>query len=110
MSEEQFRQQIRAIALMYGWSMQYHTYMSKRSDAGWPDEVLCNPARRRIIFVELKSDKGRLSPAQREWLNALHTCGMETALWRPSNIPVAVQVLGPKQRKTSWLDQLDTKQ
>lgn len=102
MNEEQFRWQIRDIAKLYGWNMQYHTYNSMRSQAGWPDEVLCHPIHRRVIFVELKSEKGNLSDAQRSWLIVLNACGLETAVWRPKDIPTAIRVLGPVQERTRW--------
>jgi hypothetical protein len=48
---------------------------------GFPDLVL---VRDRLIFVELKSAKGRLSPAQQCWLADLeHDAGQEVHIWRP---------------------------
>lgn len=82
---------------MYGWSMQYHTHNSQRSDPGWPDEVLCHPGKGRALFVELKTEKGRLTQPQKNWLEHLARCGLETAVWRPSDINHIVQVLGPQQ-------------
>lgn len=104
MTEEQFRQQIRGLARMCGWSMQYHTHDSRRSDPGWPDEVFHHPKHRRTIFAELKSDKGRLSAAQHKWLEALSASGLETALWKPANLSDITKVLGPAQRISSYLD------
>lgn len=39
--------------------------------AGFPDLVLCHPGRQRLIFAELKSQKGTASPAQKDTLAAL---------------------------------------
>lgn len=97
--EEAFRQQLRQIARMYGWSMQYHTYDSRRSDAGWPDEVFVHPEYGRMIFVEVKSEKGRVSGKQEVWLKALASCGAEAVVWRPSDIAEIMDVLGPKQTR-----------
>lgn len=47
---------------------------------GWPDLVL---VRERIIFAELKSDSGTLSPEQREWMIALRAASAEFYVWRP---------------------------
>jgi len=50
--------------------------------AGWPDLVM---ARDRLIAVELKSDRGRLSVAQQEWIHALGQAGVETYVRRPAD-------------------------
>lgn len=60
----------------------YHTLRSKGSEPGFPDLVLVRPPR--LIFAELKSDRGRLSRAQREWRADLEACGVEAYTWRPS--------------------------
>lgn len=106
MKEEEFRWQVRDIASLYGWNMQYHTYNSLHSDPGWPDEVLCHPLRRRMVFVELKSDKGKISDAQRNWLIVLNSCGLETALWRPKDIDTVIRVLGPVQQPSKWCESI----
>lgn len=97
MKEEAFRQQVRQIARMYGWTMQYHTHNSRRSDPGWPDEVFAHPERKRIIFVEFKSEKGKIRPEQQAWINMLHAAGMEAAVWRPQDMDLVAEVLGPGQ-------------
>jgi hypothetical protein len=48
--------------------------------AGFPDLVL---VRERVLFVELKTDTGKLSPVQREWLRALVGDGVDARVWRP---------------------------
>ena len=55
-------------------------------DAGFPDLVLCSPGGRGYIVAELKSDTGRLSAAQRLWLDACHRNGVEAYVWRPADI------------------------
>jgi hypothetical protein len=52
---------LRDVARAFGWR-RYHTFLSKHSPAGFPDEVLVRPPR--LIFAELKSDHGRLKPEQ----------------------------------------------
>lgn len=98
MREEEFRRQVRGIARMYGWTMQYHTHNSQRSDAGWPDEVFAHPKRKRVIFVEFKSQKGKVRPEQAAWIDMLTSAGMEATIWRPNDMDIIVEVLGPKQR------------
>jgi len=52
-------------------------------DPGWPDLILCRPPR--LIIVELKSEKGKVSPEQEIWLAQLNQCsGVEVRVWRPS--------------------------
>jgi hypothetical protein len=83
LSEKQFSQQVTDAAKTFGWLV-YRTWNSQHSPAGFPD--LCMVRLSRIIFAELKSEKGKVSPAQQEWLNALsgHGYHIETYLWRPS--------------------------
>lgn len=51
---------------------------------GFPDLVLVRPPR--IIFAELKSEKGRKSLDQEIWLGYLSRCpGVEVAVWRPTH-------------------------
>ncbi|WP_431991965.1 VRR-NUC domain-containing protein [Streptomyces albogriseolus] len=100
-SEEQWRRQVRDIATRYGWRLQYHTADSRRSDPGWPDEVFGHLGQRRTLFVEFKTDTGRIRPAQREWLAHLADSGFEVALWRPRDLPTVLQVLGPARQRAT---------
>jgi hypothetical protein len=81
-SERDFQAQVLDLATLYGWR-HFHTLNARGSDAGWPDLVLCRPPE--LLVVELKSQTGRLRAAQREWLDALRACGVDTALWRPED-------------------------
>ncbi|MEU0443573.1 VRR-NUC domain-containing protein [Streptomyces sp. NPDC006186] len=100
-SEEQWRRQVRDIATRYGWRLQYHTADSRRSDPGWPDEVFGHLRQRRTLFVEFKTDTGRIRPAQREWLAHLADSGFEVAVWRPRDLPTVLQVLGPARQRAT---------
>lgn len=81
-TERGFQQQVVACAHLFGWRV-YHTYDSRRSGAGFPDLVLVR--RPRVIFAELKAERGRLTEDQRAWLTALYGCSVERYLWRPSD-------------------------
>ena len=48
--------------------------------AGFPDLVL---VRDRVLFVELKTDRGRVRPEQEWWGDALARAGAEYHVWRP---------------------------
>lgn len=50
---------------------------------GYPDITAVHP-RHGVIFAELKTDKGRLSPEQVEWVSALSRAGARIYVWRPS--------------------------
>lgn len=59
----------------------FHPWTSIHSAAGFPDLVLVGP--HRVAFVELKSDKGKVSAAQQGWLDALSRAGCDAWVWRP---------------------------
>ncbi|MER6010206.1 VRR-NUC domain-containing protein [Streptomyces bluensis] len=100
-SEEQWRRQVREIAARYGWRLQYHTADSRRSDPGWPDEVFGHLGQHRTLFIEFKTDTGRIRPAQRGWLAHLANSGFEVAVWRPRDLPTVLQVLGPARQRAA---------
>jgi hypothetical protein len=46
--------------------------------------VLCRPPD--VVFVELKTNKGRVSEHQKKWLEALGECpGVRAYCWRPAD-------------------------
>jgi hypothetical protein len=84
LSEKAFQQQVIDLAHLYGW-MAYHTYDSRRSVPGYPDLALVHKARGEYLLAELKSERGRLSLAQRQWIDALRQANIEIYIWRPSD-------------------------
>jgi hypothetical protein len=82
---------VRDIARLYGWR-RYHTWLAKHSPAGFPDEILLRPPR--LVVAELKSDVGRLTDAQAEWLEAWRQipCA-EVFLWTPADMDEIARVL-----------------
>lgn len=86
-TEKQFQSNVLAVAKPLGW-MAYHTFDSRRSAAGFPDLVLVHPGQRRILFWELKTEKGRVAPAQKLWISALSALGIvgiDARIMRPSD-------------------------
>lgn len=81
-TEKAFQRQIMDYAKLRGWKV-LHVLRMRGSEAGWPDLSLVRPPR--FLAVELKSEHGRPTPAQLEWLEALSGCGVETHLWKPSD-------------------------
>ena len=57
----------------------------------FPDLVMIRD--RRILFCELKSERGRVREEQQDWLQALNRAGAEWYVWRPRNWDEVVEVL-----------------
>ena len=94
-AEKDFMQQIIDLASLRGWH-HYHTHDSRGSAEGFPDLVLIRTRENdgRIIFAEIKAQKGVASPEQKIWLTLLAATGMvEVYLWRPSDWDRIVEVL-----------------
>ena len=49
---------------------------------GFVDLVL---VKHKVLWVELKSQKGKLSPEQKDWIDALRNAGQEVYLFRPDD-------------------------
>lgn len=114
-SEAAFQEQVLALARLYQWRC-YHTHDSRRSQPGFPDLVMVRPPR--LVFAELKTEKGRVGREQAAWLAALgdvaevvdmlneeHREGpfgsagrdalatVEVYLWRPSDLQRIAETL-----------------
>ena len=88
-SEKDFMAAVIKESERLGWKV-YHTHDSRKSQAGYPDLTL---ARDRLIVAELKTESGRVTAAQANWLTALAEAGVECYLWRPSSWTRIVEVL-----------------
>jgi len=91
-TEKEFESQVKELAVKYfGWWW-YHPYLSIRSVRGFPDITLVRPPR--LIFAELKTDKGKLSVHQAKWLWELRKVpGVEVYIWRPRQIEKIAEIL-----------------
>ena len=89
-TEKQWQSEVMALAKDLGWLV-YHTLRSNGSEPGFPDLVLVRGER--VLFIEVKTMKGKLSPAQSFWLAALSHTTVEVYLWRPSDIQEVAEVL-----------------
>lgn len=85
-SEREFQGIIQQVALLHGFELGYHTHDSRRSEPGFPDLVLVSSRHGRILFRELKTDKGRVSPDQRKWIDGLTAAGADAGVWRPEDL------------------------
>ena len=68
-TEKQLQANVIQCAKLYGWLV-FHAYDSRRSEPGFPDLVLAHPCGR-LLFAELKTERGKLSAAQEAWLETL---------------------------------------
>lgn len=91
-TEREWQVTVETMARWCGWRV-YHTYDSRRSNAGFPDLVLVHPDGR-LIFAELKTDTGKITKAQQGWLEALETAVKPSvAVWRPRDLETAKAAL-----------------
>tara|TARA_R110000751_G_scaffold185598_1_gene292055 strand:- start:335 stop:703 length:369 start_codon:yes stop_codon:yes gene_type:complete len=92
LTEKAFMDSIVQLARQTGWLV-YHTHDSRRSEPGFPDLVMTKV--KRLVIAEIKTEKGKTSPAQDQWLSTLRTArGVKVKLWRPSDWPEIERTLG----------------
>ena len=100
-SEKQFQANVVRLAKLHRW-LCYHTHDSRHSEPGFPDLVLCRDGV--LIFAELKRQTGRVSPAQREWMQHLSLVAgivgasgvhgaIQVYLWKPADWQTIERVL-----------------
>jgi hypothetical protein len=100
-SEADWQRKVIEAAGYYGWMVAH--FRAAQTQIGWrtpvaangkgfPDLVLAKPGRA-VLFRELKSEKGRLSPEQVVWGDVLEHAGADWAVWRPSDWPLVEAVL-----------------
>jgi len=90
LAEAGLLEHIRALARRHGW-LCYHTHDSRKSDAGFPDLVLCRPPSvhgpGRLLFLECKTSTGQVTEAQARWLALLgRVPGVEARVVRPQDL------------------------
>lgn len=93
MSEAVLQTRVIDLARTFGWLVN-HGRPARKLDGGWstpiqgdkgfPDLTLVRPPF--TMFVELKSEKGRLTTEQAAWLEGLRKCGHDARVWRPSDM------------------------
>ena len=91
-TEAEFQAAVIDLARLCGWKVA-HFHDSRRqvgqkmvgdADAkGWPDLVLAR--RYRLLFRELKTNKGKVTLEQDQWIMALEQGGVNVGVWRPED-------------------------
>ncbi len=89
LTEKEFQADVMRLAKAEGWKA-FHVFNSRRSESGFPD---CVFLRDRLIVAELKTEDGRPTAAQLNWLDAFRAAGVPAFLWRPSDMAAIVQTL-----------------
>ena len=109
MNETALKSIVVNIARRYGWLIHHDLpAMNRRGrwathvegDVGFPDLVLLSPHYGQLLFVELKSEKGRTTSSQDNWLDALGLAGVEHHVVRPSDLPFITDRLSNPERFT----------
>ena len=69
----------------------------RRAEADYlADYVLVRPPD--LLVVELKSQRARISEAQRAWLDDLEAAGVEVHVWRPPDVDAVLVRLARRWR------------
>lgn len=96
MTEADLQQLVVDAAEMHGWLV-FHDNDSRRNVAGFPDLVLVKPPR--VVFLELKSEVGRIRPEQQVWMDALsRTDTVASAIMRPKHLDTILDYLRNPER------------
>ena len=103
LTEEEFQRMVIEVAHAYKWVVAHFRKARtlrgwvtpvQADGKGWPDLVLVKQSR--IIFAELKSEKGKLTPEQQVWIDLLSNVGdkdVQVYIWRPSQWEQLVEIL-----------------
>lgn len=100
MLERDFGLQVEHLLTLFGWTWKHdepavrqsgNWATSFRGDRGFPDYVATRDGR--LIFAEIKNERGRLTKPQNDWLDALRQTAAEVYLWRPEDLEAIKEVL-----------------
>jgi len=101
MSEAIWQQQFVQLAGYLGWKHLHvrrslgrgRKWVTATNIDGWPDLHLWHEATKRTMYVELKSEAGRLQANQIEVLGSLTRAGQEVYVLKPSDLELAKRIL-----------------
>lgn len=100
--ESDFKVAVIRLAQMCGWKVysipdsrwlqpRKRNSLDELSGAGFPDLVLAKMVEVNgitlchVMFRELKTDQGRLTPDQERWHSLLRSAAMDVGVWRPGD-------------------------
>jgi len=91
--EKDFQERVCTLARLNGWKV-YAIPDSRRATlAGYPDLTMWHVKQKRIVWAELKREKGKTSPAQDITIQELQIVGCEVYVWRPSDWDEIIKIL-----------------
>ena len=91
--EKDFQERVCTLARLNGWKV-YAIPDSRRATlAGYPDLTMWNVRQKRIVWAELKREKGKLSESQKVVLSELKQSGAEVYVWHPSDWDEITKIL-----------------
>ena len=92
--EKDFQERVCHLARLYHWRI-YSIPDSRRvSMAGYPDLTMWNVQQKRLIFAELKREKGKVSESQKIVLSELgQLIQCEVYVWRPSDWDSIIDIM-----------------
>lgn len=103
-NERTFQSEIMYLARLTGWLVWHFNdsrrqvaagrFVGDKDAAGFPDLVL---ARERVVFIEVKTLKGKLSDKQRRCIQALEDAGQEVYVFRPDDWDTIKRVLARRR-------------
>ena len=95
--EKDFQERVCHLARLYHWRI-YSIPDSRRvSMAGYPDLTMWNVQQKRLIFAELKREKGKVSESQKIVLSELgQLVQCEVYVWRPSDWDSIIEIMKGK--------------
>lgn len=95
MTERQWQGNVEDLLRLYGWRW-YHTHDSRRSNPGYPDLTCVHALARRVLFLELKTEKGRATAEQNAWINDLRAAGQAAHIVRPRDLDLVHSLLNTR--------------
>jgi hypothetical protein len=88
-TEKEFQKRVTDVARINGWTCYSIPDSRFATLSGYPDLTMWRSSDQRLIFAELKREKGRLRPAQDVILEELRNLAprikAEVYVWRPSH-------------------------
>lgn len=95
LTEKAFMANVTSLAKDLGYWV-YHNWTSIHSPRGLPDLLMVKGDR--LLWAELKNEKGKLSPHQEDVMALLKAAGQEVYLWKPSMMHEIAEILARRDR------------
>jgi len=99
-TEKAFSSQVEDLLGIFGWLWCH--FRPARTEHGWRTAITGHKGfvdyvaikGERCLFIEIKSNKGKLTESQKEWAELLSACpGVEYYCWRPGDLESIAEIL-----------------